>query len=133
MFLAIVMICGVGLLIYPYASTLPVTETSNLTLMPTTAHINANAWFYGAVFLNLLSILLAAITIFLFKNRKLQIKITYFLIFINFLLFAALYFSNSPNNLSAILIPAIAIASAYMAIRYIKKDDALVRSADRIR
>ena len=91
---------------------------------------------------------LAAIaTIFLFKNRSLQIKIgklTILLIAIQIV--AIVMYSdtvksligNKPEdvivdfNLGAIL-PVLSLICAYLAVHFIKKDDQLVRSADRLR
>ncbi|MEO8760539.1 MAG: DUF4293 family protein, partial [Bacteroidia bacterium] len=94
LFLAVVVLCGVSFLIYPYANSLPITETSNITLMPTRAS-GFNTIFYIGVILNMISIVGTFITIFLFKNRKLQIKLIFLLIIVNFLLLGALYISNS--------------------------------------
>jgi hypothetical protein len=85
---------------------------------------------------------LAIITIFLFKNRKLQIKATYVLLFLLGLLYA-LYFIFDRQGLPftelfrqvrfTIVFPFIAFIFVYLAIRGIKKDEKLIRSLDRLR
>ncbi len=85
--------------------------------------------------------LLAVITIFLFKNRKLQFVIGRIIILINFILLGILvYFSQ---NLSGeikisekgigLLIPIITIIVISLANKAIKKDEELVKSVDRLR
>jgi len=91
-----------------------------------------------------LGILLALITIFLFKNRKLQIKFGYLIICIAIILPAAAYFlfknqsvsTNSSVPISiqpGVFLPLVAIILAAIANYYIKKDDKLVKSMDRLR
>lgn len=95
-----------------------------------------------------LSTLLAIFTIFKFKNRKLQLKLGQF----NYLLLVAIilsiYFSvrNLVNlspvsdfeNVKAVYwigfyMPVAAIAFQFLANRGIKKDEALVKSVERLR
>ena len=94
------------------------------------------------------SALLALYSLFMFKNRKLQLKLGQF----NYLLLVAIilsvYFSvknmtnldplNEVENLKAVYwigfyLPVAAIAFQFLAIRGIKKDEALVKSVDRLR
>ncbi|MDX1828970.1 MAG: DUF4293 domain-containing protein [Lutibacter sp.] len=85
--------------------------------------------------------LLAFITIFLFKNRKLQFVMGRIIILINFILLGILvYFSQ---NLSGeikisekgigLLIPIVTIVVISLANKAIKKDEELVKSVDRLR
>ena len=91
-----------------------------------------------------LGILLALITIFLFKNRKLQIKFGYMIIALAIILPAAAYFlfkdqsvsTNSSVQISiqpGVFLPLVAIILASIANYYIRKDDKLVKSMDRLR
>jgi hypothetical protein len=83
---------------------------------------------------------LSLITIFLFKNRMLQMRICTFLILLILILAALISFfslsgkGNAPATmgLSAIL-PLIMMIFILMARRAVKRDDALVKSVDRIR
>jgi hypothetical protein len=96
----------------------------------------------------LLSIILALvpvislITVFLYKNRKLQIKFTIGLItLIIAKILTVFYYSNHViNEFNAELVPGInlvypflSLIFAFLALRGIKKDDNLIRSYDRLR
>jgi Na+-translocating ferredoxin:NAD+ oxidoreductase RnfA subunit len=130
LFLVVVFLCGVCLYIYPFW------ESENSI----TKHLRSPVSITAVV--NYLSMLLAAICLFLYRNRKLQIKICYLLAVINILLalvllvFTTHVFKDNFENghrLWASYLPIIAALAAYLASRYIKKDEELVRSADRIR
>ncbi|MGB0167017.1 MAG: DUF4293 domain-containing protein [Luteibaculum sp.] len=101
---------------------------------------------FGGVAINILA-LATAYLIFLFKKRRLQLKLAHVIYFLLLVLTVAMYFNlNSIReilsaqygelevsyNLSSYL-PVIAIAFILLAIRSIKKDEELVRSLDRIR
>ena len=91
--------------------------------------------------------LVALATIFLFKNRQLQVKLSK----LNILLIAVqitaitLYSDTVKAAIGkpiddilvsfkfAAIIPIISLILTYLAIRFIKKDDKLVKAADRIR
>ena len=82
------------------------------------------------------------ITIFLFKNRKLQIRFTAILILlIAALILALAYYSyyvisnyNSEINPRLNLIyPLLMMVSSFLAYRSIRKDEEIVRSYDRLR
>lgn len=97
---------------------------------------------YTAIALNLLGIALALITIFIFKKRELQVKLGYVLMLVYVALAAMIAFcpfvsaENSPTvrtNIFSYIICAVCILSAWLAIRFIKKDINLLKSADRIR
>lgn len=85
----------------------------------------------------------ALISIFLYQNRKLQLKISYLIITAAILLplIAVLIYSNQTQGLQNIMVedelglylPIGAIAFTALAIRYIRKDDNLVKSMDRLR
>ena len=92
--------------------------------------------------------LVALAAIFLFKNRSLQIKIGKLIILlIAFQIAAIVMYSDtvksvliaSEGNEPAIsfelgaIIPLLSLICTYLAIHFIKKDDKLVRSADRLR
>jgi len=90
--------------------------------------------------------IIALATIFLFKKRKLQISLTKTFVFIVLLLnglgFYLMYkdlgivqenvevgFAVKPGS----FLPLIAIVLGYFAMRYIQKDEKLVKSMDRLR
>lgn len=91
-----------------------------------------------------LAIILPLATIFLYKNRKLQIKLCYavlilfMLLYILYGIFFALYPTTITASSNGVLLlwgalPLIAILLDVLAIRAIKKDEKLVRSLDRLR
>lgn len=109
-----------------------------------TGFFMSNSFFITIV--NDLSIILAVVIIFLYKNRRMQIKLSNILIallvMLTIMLFAyaevmpgALIKQNIEGlsfRLGAIL-PIVAIVAAFLARRGVVKDDDLIRSTDRIR
>ena len=87
--------------------------------------------------------LLSGITIFLYKQRKLQIKLCNVILglLVLFYVFIFVFNLDLPLNVSirdlgfsyTALFPFIAIIFDFLAIRGIKKDEKLVRSMDRLR
>jgi hypothetical protein len=85
-------------------------------------------------------ILVHGVTIFLYKKRLLQVKILILTIilvlglFSTFFWFAYMGFRGAQVGFKlTIAIPAVVIILDYLAIKAIAKDEALVRSLDRIR
>lgn len=82
--------------------------------------------------------ILALVSVFLYKNRPLQAKLTAFSVVCTLLgaAFAAWLFFQSGASAGvqpgAFLVLPVAVF-AWLAIRHIKKDEKLVRSADRLR
>lgn len=83
---------------------------------------------------------LLLVTIFLFKNRSLQIKLTLggvLLVVLAVGYGAYELFTDSAAALATpdlgVALPILAIVFSFLAQRYIKKDEKLVRSADRLR
>ncbi len=87
------------------------------------------------------SAILALVTIFLYKNRRLQISLGRLNIVLNFILlgFFVYWSLTLPGEMQisekgiGMLLPILSIVFLVMANKAIKKDDALVKSADRIR
>ncbi len=91
--------------------------------------------------------LVALVTIFLFKKRHLQIKLSKLNILLIALQIAAIVMYSdvvktaigpTTNDVSVSfkfgsVIPVISLILTYLAIRFIKKDEDLVRAADRLR
>jgi hypothetical protein len=117
-----------------------------LLIVVVTAIASFFAWsdyLFSAVFGA--SSLFALITIFLYKNRKVQVKFTYTLIFlaIVFLLFGSwILYKNFAESMCLdaldyapffIVSALVMLIFAPLALRAIKKDEKLVRSLDRIR
>ncbi len=89
----------------------------------------------------ILSAILSIVTIFLFKNRKLQFVVGRIIILINlFLLGLLIYLSlnlSGETNVSekgiGMFLPILAILLVVLANKAIKKDEDLVKSVDRLR
>jgi hypothetical protein len=89
------------------------------------------------------SFILSVVTLFFFKNRPLQIRLLAFNILITIVLIIAvfLYYINSVEKLTGIppsyqfgaFSPLICLLFLILANRFIRKDEAMVRSADRLR
>lgn len=90
--------------------------------------------------------MLAFLTILLFKNRKLQITLTKVFIFISLIINGLIFFllykdlEIVQDNIdvdftirTGSFMPLIAIILGYFALRFIQKDDKLVKSMDRLR
>jgi uncharacterized membrane protein len=101
------------------------------------------AWYtLPLVLLQGIIIILAAWNIFNYKKRLLQIKINRLNVFLNVILVGALFFyatmieskvNAKPDYGIAVIFPLISIILLFLANRHIKKDERLVRSADRLR
>ena len=92
----------------------------------------------------LLGVILAIVSIMMYKNRERQLKLGYLTMVISILLplLAALLFFNEASNMSnegrindeiGIYLPILSLIFAILANRFIKKDENLVKSMDRLR
>lgn len=91
-----------------------------------------------------LGILVSLVTIFVFKNRPLQLKLGYVVITLSILLplvaFLLIYGEQTSMSSSTTIedslglyLPVIALICAVLGNRFTKKDDNLVQSMDRLR
>ncbi|MFL5752166.1 MAG: DUF4293 domain-containing protein, partial [Bacteroidia bacterium] len=94
------------------------------------------------VALNILIPVISLITIFQFKNRPRQARMARVLMLLSAFLLTAMLTMEFFKGEKAIwektylwpsFLPIISTISAFLAARFIKKDEELVRSADRIR
>ena len=87
---------------------------------------------------------IALITIFMFKNRPLQLRLGYILITLCILLplvAALLVFNEQGDQISGdvvsdelgIYLPIVGLITTFLANRFIKRDNKLVKSMDRLR
>lgn len=139
-----------GLFVFPYVSYIDLVGLGKKLLVTGeySAVNNESVKVSSAIFLTVATAvvaLLPLVTIFQYSNRKLQLKMTYFSIFLVILLAGALYVTGS-QTLSLIsqkigatnigvgffLLP-VAIIFLAMAIGGIRKDEKLIKSADRLR
>ena len=112
-----------------------------LCLMPGCSAEIMNSNIYAPMILNFIVILMSILTIFQYKNRVLQYKlanlIALFNVFIIGLFFLLSYLKDGITGTVSFsvgaFLPAISVISAFLAAHFIKKDEQLVRNADRIR
>lgn len=117
-------------------------STFFITLMPGNLSHIVKPTIYAPMALNFIIIGLSAYTIFKFKNRRKQIKFCQVILALSAILIGNLFtFTFVKLDVQGLatdytkysFIPAINIIFAFFARHFIKKDDKLVRSADRIR
>lgn len=105
--------------------------------------IDQPASYISLLVLNCLIILFTLFAIFKFNNRPLQVKLCYFSIFLVFLLWGGMYtFTNMIETKTAdprsvfllgFYLPPLQVILHFLAANAIKKDEKLVKSADRLR
>ena len=104
-----------------------------------------SAWFtLPVIVLAAASLILSAATIFLYRNRLLQIRLCAFNGLSNLVTIMVIFFFYAPKikamtliepayNFVGMAMPLAALVLIILANRAIKKDEVLVRSADRLR
>ena len=112
-----------------------------LSLMPGSSSDITNSNIYFPIIFNVIILILSVAIIFLYKNRVLQYKLSNLLVVFNMFLvglfFLLSYIKEGQTGTVSYQIgsflPLISAVFAYLAAHFIKKDEQLVRSADRIR
>lgn len=134
LFLLAVAIIGILMLFVPVfeKSTWPV------FLLPVFDSTVISSNIYYPIILNILVIVLSISVIFLYKNRILQYKLANLLILLNVFIIGLLFLlpyakEGSINYEFGAFLPIIGAIFAFLAGHFIKKDEQLVRSSDRIR
>jgi hypothetical protein len=143
-FLFLQALFGILLLFVPVEN-IDVSGTNVKTALVTiqTPGFSSSAAHIAAALLNFACLAGASITIFLYKQRTLQLNICYVLAVLWLVLAALMVLSSfivstdtsfhTTKNYFTCVLPAAASAFALVAAKYIKKDIELLRSADRIR
>lgn len=147
LFLLLAAICPALLFIFPFAGYLRDTERTDLFVCGLSGDQGTTAsegvTVLPAILLTILCILLPLYIIFLYRKRLLQIKLSRLAIFLNSGLIVLMF--TMSDKVSMMLsgaersfgiggvFPVITIIFLFLAIRFIRKDEELVRSADRIR
>ncbi len=101
-------------------------------------------WLYplGLAILQSIIVLIALVAIFKFKKRLLQIRLNYLNIFLNVMLVGGIFYLSTmlEESLGVIaryglggIFPLISIILLFLANIFIKKDERLIRSANRLR
>ncbi|NLZ72604.1 MAG: DUF4293 domain-containing protein [Bacteroidales bacterium] len=119
--------------------------TVDTTYKFTALGVSGNEDFYstwGLFVLLLLSSIIAFVTIFLYRNRILQIRLSIFnsLLLIGYYIAFWYFMVTFKKDLDAafqiswsLSLPLVALIFNYLAIRGIGKDEVLVKAADRLR
>ena len=127
---------SLGLFLLPFASTNEAQANSTL-FADATFNVQDNTIMMGIF---ALCGLLLFVNIFLFNNRKLQMKVTLFSILL--VIAGACFAVYSVTQDAAmrlaepdtgIALPVLALVFGFLAYRYINKDEKLVKSVDRLR
>lgn len=151
LFLAIAAVITGLMFFFPIAEFYTGTELGNYKLLATglqcmdpNPRIIAPSWFgLPLIALVIASIVLTLVILFLYKNRPLQIKLLAFdiLITIVLVIVVLMYYTSAVQKLTGIppayefgaFCPLISLLFLILANRYIRKDEVLVKSADRLR
>lgn len=141
LFLLAVCIIAIILFFLPFQKLTFAEAVWPICLMPGYSTDVLGVNIYAPLVLNGLILIIGIATIFLYKNRKLQFKLTNLLVLFNMFLiglFFLLSFIKGNVNGSVTFefgafLPIISAAFAFLAAHFIKKDEQLVRNADRIR
>lgn len=142
LFLLVVAIVAIVMFFAPFIIVTAEDGTiSKLCLLPGCNPEIMNTGAYAPFTLNLLSLILSVVTIFLYKNRVLQYKLANLVallnVFIIGLFFLLSYIKDGVSGTISYsfgaFLPILSIICAFLAAHFIKKDEQLVRSADRIR
>lgn len=112
-----------------------------ICLMPGCSPEIINSNIYAPMLLNLLSLVLSLIIIFQYKKRVLQYKLSNLLALINVFIIGLFFLLSYVKDVVSgtisfsfgAFLPSISVIFAFLASHFIKKDEELVRSADRIR
>lgn len=139
LFLLAVTIIAISMFFMPFIVLAGDTHNENICLSSVLQGYN-NSNIYYPLILNFIVIILSVIIIFLYKNRVLQYKLSNLLIVFNVFitgLFFILSFEEAFGTFHSYsfgaFLPIISSIFAFLAAHFIKKDEQLVRSADRIR
>ena len=112
-----------------------------ICLMPSCSADVMGTNIYVAMILNIIIVILSIAIIFLYKNRVLQYKLANLLMLFNVFLIGLFFIFSyiKEGTIGTIsyqfgsFLPIVSAVFAFLAAHFIKKDEQLVRSADRIR
>ena len=125
--------------VFYFTETIGVVWVISLNPMPHGKIITGE--FYSFVIINIIIPILSLFTIIKFKNRNLQYKLANLIALLNIILIGLFFLLDfiKPNVTGAIsykfglALPIISGILAYLAAHFIKKDELMVRNAERIR
>ncbi len=150
-YLAVVAIAGILLFFFPLANYYNELHGNykfflyGVRCMDPEPGVNFSTFFtFPLVFLTVASLILTVATIFLFKNRLLQIRLCAFNVLTNIVLIMVVFFFYAPRikamtliepeyNYTGMVLPLVSLVFLILANRAIRKDEVMVKSADRLR
>jgi hypothetical protein len=141
LFLLAVAVIAICQLFFPFQKLTFNEKFWDLCLMPGCSADVVSANIYVPMTLDIIVLILSIAVIFLFKNRILQYKLANLLILLNVfivgLFFLLTYIKAGAEGTVSYqfgsFLPVLGGVFAFLAAHFIKKDEQLVRSADRIR
>ncbi len=144
LFLFQLVFLGIALLFVSIATVTTNNGTVNVYLIPfSDPAVTSTSGHLAAIALNFIGLILTFVTVFLYKRRELQVKLCYGLMVIWLILTLMMAFCpfvektntviSVENSYFGTIIGIFGMLAAYVAAHYIKKDIALIKSADRIR
>jgi glucan phosphoethanolaminetransferase (alkaline phosphatase superfamily) len=141
LFLLVVVIIAISQFFIPFQKIVITNGHWHICLMPGCSSDIMSSNIYFPMAFNSIILLLSVIIIFLYKNRLLQYKLANLLVVFNVFLvglfFILSYIKEGQTGTVTYqygsFFPIISAIFAYLAAYFIKKDEQLVRSADRIR
>ena len=141
LFLLAVLIIAIIQFFLPFQTFSSTEETWPICLMPGCSSDIISAYIYIPMVFNFLVLVLSVVTIFLYKNRVIQYKLAnltaLFSVFVvGFFFLLSFLKDNAIGSIKyeiGAFLPVMSAIFAFIAAHFIKKDELLVRSADRIR
>ncbi len=141
LFLLAVVIIAIVQFFLPFQTATIADTKWDICLMPGCSSEVMDSNIYFPMIFNMIILVLSIAIIFLYKNRVLQYKLSNLLVVFNMfvigLFFILSYIKEGQtftiNYQFGAFLPVISAIFAFLAGHFIKKDEQLVRSADRIR
>lgn len=141
LFLLAVVIIAIILFFLPFQKLTTPENTWAICLMPGCSAEKITSHIYFPMILNAIVLVLSIATLFLYKNRVLQFKLSNLLVLFNVMILSLFFLLDFTIIEQGTIIsyqfgsflPVVSTIFAYLASHFIKKDEQLVRNADRIR
>jgi len=142
-FLFLITLFSVLQLFVPFQTINTYENTIQVYLSPTKHNESTQAIIHLPLIICLLITILSVVAVFMYKKRSVQMKLCTLIALVSLSLTASLFlftYAKLEDKHETIIsyhvaafIPLINIVLAFIAKRFIKRDDELVKSADRIR
>lgn len=142
LYLAAIIVLSILMFFLPFQDIAMGNVHHSLSLMPGSMNGMVKSFIYVPILVNFSVMVLSLICIFLFRNRKLQMRLCMAILALSAVLISNLftfhYIKSIPDTYTAnpaiaCIFPVLNVVFALLARQAIKKDEELVRSADRIR